>query len=148
MAKMIELNLEPDNSTLRNFGFIAIGGFGFIAAIAHYEVLIFAMGLGGAKPYVVSTFIGLAVYAGFFSLVFPKANLPVYLGLALISFPIGFVLSHFIMGFLFFGRITPTGLVMRLIGRDPLNRKFEPDAESYWLDSRPARDNESYFRQF
>jgi len=148
MAQMIEMNLRPDAKILRQFGFIAVVGFGFVAAIAHFELLIFAMGLGSAKPYVVYGFIGLAAYSGVFSLIYPKANLPVYLGLTVVSYPIGFVLSHVIMGTLFFGIITPTGLVMRIIGRDPLDRKFEPEAESYWHDCRPARDKASYFRQF
>ena len=148
MAQMIEINLRPDNKTLRQFGVIAIFGFGFVAAIAHFEVLIFAMGLGAAKPWVVNIFVGLAAYAGVCSLVFPKANLPIYLGLTILSYPIGFVLSYVIMGTLFFLIITPIGVVMRLAGRDPLNRKLEPDAESYWLDCRPARDKASYFRQF
>ncbi|MCP5041400.1 MAG: hypothetical protein GY944_10275, partial [bacterium] len=60
----------------------------------------------------------------------------------------GFVLSYLIMGALFFLIITPTGLVMKAIGRDPLERKFDPDAETYWRDCRPARPNEHYFRQF
>ncbi len=148
MAQMIEMNLKPDAKTLRQFGFIAVAGFGFVAAIAHFEVLIFAMGLGAAKPYVVNTFAGLALYAGVFSLIFPKANLPVYLGLTIASYPIGFVLSHVIMATLFFGMITPAGLIMKLIGRDPLQRKLDPDAETYWLDCGPERSKESYFRQF
>lgn len=148
MAQMIEMNLRPDAKTLRQFGFIAIGGFGFVAAIAHFEVLVFAMGLGAAKPYVVNTFIGLAAYSGVFSLIFPKANLPVYVGLTVLSYPIGFVLSHVIMGTLFFGMITPMGVVMRIFGRDPLERKLDPEAETYWSDCRPPREKESYFRQF
>ena len=145
---MIEINLRPDVKTLRQFGFIAVVGFGFVAAIAHFETLIFALGLGAAKPYVVAGFIGLAGYSGLFALIYPKANLPVYVGLTVLSYPIGLVLSYVIMGTLFFGMITPTGLVMRMIGRDPLDRKFEPEAESYWHDCRPARDKASYFRQF
>ena len=43
MAQMIEMNLKPDAKILRQFGFIAVGGFGFVAAIAHFEVLIFAV---------------------------------------------------------------------------------------------------------
>jgi len=58
------------------------------------------------------------------------------------------VLSYVIMGTLFYLIITPVGLVMRLIGHDPLNRRFEPDAESYWSDARPPRPQESYFKQF
>ncbi len=148
MAQMIEINLRPDTKTLRQFGFIAIVGFGFVAAIAHHEVLIFAAGLGAAKPYVVNVLIGLIAYSGIFSLIYPKANLPVYVGLAVLSYPIGFVLSYVIMGTLFFGIITPTGLVMRIIGRDPLDRAFEPEAETYWRDCRPPREKASYFRQF
>ena len=53
-----------------------------------------------------------------------------------------------IMGFLFFGLITPLGLVFRLIGKDPLNRRFDRAAATYWSDPRPRRGKESYFRQF
>ena len=148
MSQMIEINLRPDASTLRQFGLIAIAGFGFVAAIAHFEVLIFTAGLGAAKPYVVGVFGGLAVYSGVFGLIFPKAVLPVYLGLTVVSYPIGFVLSYLIMGTLFFGLITPVGIIMKIIGRDPLERKLDPDAESYWLDCRPERGKESYFRQY
>lgn len=148
MAQMIEMNWKPDAKTLRNFGLIAVFGFGFVATIAHFEWLIFAMGLGAAKPYVVNAFIGLAAYSGVMALVFPKANQPVYIGLAILSYPIGFVLSYVIMGTLYFLIITPTGLVMRLIGHDPLDRKIEPERESYWHDCRAPRPKEHYFRQF
>jgi len=148
MAQMIEMNWKPDAKTLRSFGLIAVFGFGFVATLAHFEWLIFAFGLGAAKPYVVNTFIGLAAYSGLMGLVFPRANQPVYVGLAIISYPIGFVLSYLILGTLYFLIITPTGLVMRAIGHDPLEREWDEEAESYWHDSRPPRPSEHYFRQF
>lgn len=148
MSKLIDLDLRPDEKTLRQFGFIALGGFGFLSLIAWMEWLIFAFGLGDAKPYVAATFIGLGVLSFLFSLVYPKANLPIYVGLALVAFPIGFVLSYIIMGFLFFVLITPVGLFFKLVGRDAMKRKFEPDAESYWDESRQDRDQDSYFKQF
>ncbi len=148
MAQMIEINLRPDAKTLRHFGLIAIIGFGAVAAFAHYEILIFAMGLGVARPWVVNSFGGLALYSGLFALIYPKANLPVYVGLTVVTYPIGFVLSYVILGALFFGLITPTGLVMRLLRRDPLERTFDPNASTYWKDCRPPRDKSSYFRQF
>ena len=40
------------------------------------------------------------------------------------------------------------GLFFRLIGKDPLNRHFDPAAETYWSEPRPRRSKESYFRQF
>ena len=148
MSKMIELNLRPDEATLRQFGFIAIGGFLFLATIAWFEWLVFAFGLGAMKVPVVATFGGLAALAGTFSLVYPKANLPIYLGLSIVAYPIGFVLSYVIMGTLFFGMIAPVAIFFRLTGRDPMQRRYDPEAASYWSDPRPSRPPADYFRQF
>jgi hypothetical protein len=52
------------------------------------------------------------------------------------------------MGVLFFGLITPVALFFKLVGRDAMNRSFEPEADSYWVPARAARDRESYFKQF
>lgn len=148
MSKLIEIDLRPDERTLRQFGFIAFFGFGFVAAIAWFELLVFSFGLGEARPVVAGAFAGLGVLALLLGLVWPKANLPIYVGLTIIAYPIGFVLSYVIMGALFFLLITPVGLFFKLTGRDPLNRRFEPDLPSYWIDSRPDRPKESYFKQF
>jgi polyferredoxin len=148
MSQMIDINLRPDARTLRQFGLIAFFGFGFLGAIAWYELFIFAMGLGSARTIVAGVFASLAVLSLFFSAVFPKANLPIYLGLTLLSYPIGFVLSYVIMGFLFYGLITPVGLFFKLTGRDAMHRNFDREATTYWTDPRPRRGKESYFRQF
>jgi hypothetical protein len=68
--------------------------------------------------------------------------------LTLIALPIGFVLSWVIMVLLFYVVITPIGLAMRWAGRDPLEKRFEPETESYWVEVRRERPRESYFRQF
>ena len=148
MSNMVEINWRPDEKTLRQFGWIAFFGFGFLALIAWKELFIFAFGLGAARETVATVFAGLAALSLVFSVIFPKANLPIYLGLTMLSFPIGFVLSYLIMGFLFFGLITPLGLFFKLTGRDPMHRKFDREATTYWTDPRPRRGKESYFRQF
>jgi len=149
MSSMIEINLKPDAKTLRQFGLIALVGFGFVAAIAWFDLLIFAaVPLVASKPIVVGIFAGLAALSAFFSAVYPKANLPIYLGLTILSYPIGFVLSYVIMGTLFYLLLAPVGLLFKLTGRDPLARKFEPEAKSYWQEARDARPSESYFKQF
>ena len=148
MSKMIEINWRPDDRTLRQFGVIALFGFSFLAAIAWWELFIFAFGLGEARPIVAGTFAALAGISALSSLVAPRANLPIYLGLTILSYPIGFVLSYVIMGFLFFVMITPAGLFFRLTGYDPLHRRFDPEATTYWTDPRPRRGKESFFRQF
>ena len=82
------------------------------------------------------------------SLLAPAANRPLYVALVLITYPIGVVLSHVLLAVVFFGVITPVGLFFRLVGRDPLRRRFDPQAESYWVPYRPPDSMERYFRQF
>jgi len=148
MSKLIEMNLRPDDATLRQFGFIALFGFGAIATLAWFEWLVFAGGLGAARVPVAAGFAGLAVLSLIFSLVYPRANWPIYVGLTIAAYPIGFVLSYVIMGTLYFVLITPVAILFKLTGRDPMNRRFEPEAVSYWTDPRPRRGKDSYFRQF
>ncbi len=148
MAKMIEIDFSPDERTLRQFGWIALGGFGLLAALAYFEQLMFAFGLGEARVPVAAGIAGVGLLAALLGAVYPKANRPLFVGLAVLAFPIGFVLSYLILGALFFLVITPTGVVMRLLGRDPMARTFDPDATSYWTPATPARERDDYFKQF
>jgi len=148
MASMIEIDLRPDSRTLRQFGWIALVGFGLLAMLAWNEWLIFSFGLGAWKQTVAAALAGVGLLAAVFSLVYPKANLPIYLGLTILAYPIGFVLSYVIMGTIFYVMLAPVGIFFRITGRDPMKRRFEPETKSYWVDSRPARPSESYFRQF
>lgn len=148
MAQMIEMNLRPDERTCRQFGWIALGGFGLLALLAWQGWLVFARLPEGARAPVAFALAGLAVVSAFFSLVFPKANLPLYVGLTIVAFPIGFVLSYVIMATLFYVVIAPIGFALRLFGHDPMDRRFLPAAKTYWLDARPERPRESYFKQF
>lgn len=48
------------------------------------------------------------------------------------------IMNPIIMGLLFYLTITPMALLMRLFGKDPLHRRFEPQAKSYWVVRDPA----------
>lgn len=48
----------------------------------------------------------------------------------------------------YFLLLTPLGLLFRLIGRDPLCRKFDSDVKSYWLTHKSPKNLDSYFHQF
>lgn len=148
MSRLVELNLNPDRRTLRQFGFIALGGFGLIGLLAFREWMVFSAGLGPARLPVAFACWGLGLLSALLSLVAPSANRPIYVGLALVSYPIGFVLSYVIMAVLFFGIFTPVALVFKVIGRDSLQRRRDRTAASYWQPPRPARSTDSYFRQF
>ena len=71
----------------------------------------------------------LLVSGGFLltALVFPKALQP----LNKLWFRFGMLLHQIVnpivMGFLFFVTVTPIALIMRLVGKDPLLRRFDPD---------------------
>ncbi|HJS87719.1 MAG TPA: SxtJ family membrane protein [Acetobacteraceae bacterium] len=43
-----------------------------------------------------------------------------------------------VMAVLFYGVITPIGLLMRAFGKDPLRRRFDPAAPSYWIARPPG----------
>ena len=46
---------------------------------------------------------------------------------------LGKIISPIIMGFIFFLVVTPIGLIMRLLGKDVLNLKYNK-ARSYWIE--------------
>jgi saxitoxin biosynthesis operon SxtJ-like protein len=47
------------------------------------------------------------------------------------------VLDPIVMALVFFGTVLPTGLVMRVLGKDTLRLKRQFDANSYWIERRP-----------
>jgi hypothetical protein len=57
-----------------------------------------------------------------------------WLGLGLLLHAI---VSPMVMGVLFFGTVTPTSWIMRILGKDPLRLRSESDAPTYWIERRP-----------
>ena len=47
------------------------------------------------------------------------------------------IVSPIALGILCFLVVTPTGLLMRLLGKDPLRLRFDPAADSYWIKRDP-----------
>jgi hypothetical protein len=73
---------------------------------------------------------------------------PVFQGLTLVAFPIGFVLSHVLIAAIYYVVITPMGLVFRLMGRDTLGRRIDRSLPSYWHDRGAPRPASSYFKLY
>ena len=44
------------------------------------------------------------------------------------------VVNWVLLAIIFFLVVTPVGLFFRVIGRDPLNRKLDPNAKTYWKE--------------
>ena len=47
---------------------------------------------------------------------------------------LGSIIAPIVMGFIFFGVITPTSLIMKIMGKDLLNNKYDNKKKSYWID--------------
>ena len=47
------------------------------------------------------------------------------------------VTNPIVMALMFFVVLTPSGILMRLFGKDPLRRRFDADATTYWIERDP-----------
>jgi hypothetical protein len=45
--------------------------------------------------------------------------------------------SPLVMGLLFFVTVTPTAIILRALGKDPLRLRFDRNANTYWIERRP-----------
>ncbi len=90
----------------------------------------------------------LAVTVGPVGLVKPELLRPVFVGWLVLVFPIGWLISHVLLGVLYYGMFTPLALVFRLMGRDPLVRRERPNTESYWVPKPAVADVRRYYRQY
>jgi len=81
-------------------------------------------------------------------LVFPKALVLPNRAWMAFAEVLSFVTTRIILAFVFFGIVTPIGLVKRLFGWDPLHRRA-PAEDSYWRPySERQRDPRHYERMF
>lgn len=72
----------------------------------------------------------------------------IFTGWLAILFPIGWMISHLLLAIVFYLLVFPIGMLTRLFRYDPLARRFDRKAKSYWIEREKPRDARSYFRQF
>jgi hypothetical protein len=146
---MIDVDWKPSDRILRQFGFVSLLVFSLLGGYVLWRGSLFGFDLGSAAQ---TVSIVLWIVAGtslLFSLCWPRANRPLYIALVALTFPIGLVVSFGIMMILFYLVITPLGLVMRLLGKRPLQVKWKNDGSTYWTQrSSERRGPERYFSQF
>ncbi len=90
---------------------------------------------------------GVGVVFILFSWVAPAALRPVQKGWMTLAFALGWIMSRVILTVFFIIAITPVGLIMRLVGKNPLRAREVND--SYWIrrDEKP-REAKDYERLF
>ena len=137
---LIEINWNPSDKDLRNFGKIAI--------IASILVAILLYSIKGLVLKWCGLIGGVGIVFFLSSILSMIVTKWIYLGLTLITFPIGMAISLVLLAGFYYLLLTPVGLVFRLIRRDSLRRKCDTAAKSYWIARRPADNLKRYFNQF
>jgi len=127
---VIEINTDPTRRQLNQFGFIWLGFFAAVGAVARFKWQAHELSLGLWIAAVVVPVLGWSV---------PRVMRWVYLGMSYLAWPIGFVVSHVVLGLVYYAVMTPIGVVMRVLGYDPMARATRPEQ---------PRGPGQYFRQF
>lgn len=145
---LIEVNWKPSRRMCRQFGVGAFVVFGALGAWALAQHRIFGFGLSERAAEITGwTLVAAAVVCGLLGIVAPRLLRWAFVGLTLLTLPIGIVVSYVLIAALFYLLFTPIALFFRLIGRDLMHRRFEPSAETYWTERKPATDVKRYLRQ-
>lgn len=142
---MVKLDLNPSKDKLRQFG-MAGGLFaGALALLVYYSIGHFGAIYGIQGIQITLT---VSIIVTLMSILTPEALKPLYILLTLLAWPIGYAVSHVVLLLIYYVVLTPIALIFKLIGRDALKRKLEPDAETYWEPCETDIPAERYFRQF
>ena len=136
---LIRIDHDPSRRQLAVFG---IAWLVFFAALGG---IVFAR---GGSPLTAAAIWALAVVVPAVGWCLPGVMRIVYLAMAYAAFPIGIVISHLLLMAVYYLVLTPTGLLMRLFGYDPMQRDFDSQAETYWHPRPEHTKIERYFRQF
>jgi len=141
-----EINWKPDRADLKKFGVSLIIGFPIIALV--FFLVRWAKSGALPEPRFFLMLGGIGAAVGLVSWLIPVIARPLYTVWYGLAACIGIVVANLMFCVLFYGIFTPMGLVMRLIGRDPLNLKSRKGAASYWEDAPPTPPATDYFRQY
>ena len=52
---------------------------------------------------------------------------------------LGLTISPIVMGIVFFIVVTPTGFIMKIFGKDILNKKYNNKTKSYWINKEKTK---------
>ncbi len=113
-------------SSERSFGLAFAGFFALLGALSFYQ--------GGTRWYY---WLPLAALFAVLGCAAPGVLAPLNRLWAKFGLLLHLVVSPLLLGVLFYVCITPIGFLMRLTGKDPMRRTFEPAANSYWIVRKP-----------
>ncbi len=136
---MIRIERDPSRRQLAVFGLAWLVFLGILGAISWEK--------SGARTEAIMLW-AVAIAVPAIGLVFPRFLRLVFLGMSYATFPIGWGASHLILALLYYGVITPIGLIRRFSNNDPMGRRFDRGVETYWTPRETEEGTERYFKQF
>lgn len=89
----------------------------------------------------------LAVLFLLITVIIPQVLLPLNKLWMRLGLLLGMIVSPIVLGIIFFGLVTPYGLVMRMFGRDELRLKFTKKS-SHWISRSESIKSDSFKNQF
>lgn len=114
---------KPDKKELVKFGNTGFIFFGIIGALLFLKFRL------EIKTYI---FFGLSV----FFLICPRVSLPltgvVHKIMMAIAGVVGYANRQILLSLVYFTLFTPVSLIMKIVGKDPMNRRIDKGASSYW----------------
>ena len=137
--KISDLNIRPDAKMLREFGIVALFGFGLVGTL---------IGMKWDAWQASYALWGLGAVSCSLALIRPQLLLPLFVVLMIVAFPIGFVISNVILLILYYGLFAPIALVFKVIGRDSLSRTLEPETKTYWISRDTEKPVAQRFKQY
>ncbi len=130
---------RPDRKLLNEFAEGWMFAFGMVGAFS-------ALMKGNTRAAIVLWIVAVAGRA--VGLLRPQWLRPLFVGLTLATWPIGWVVSNLILIVVYFGLFTPIAAIFKLSGRDAMKRRFDPSAETYWETYPADASKERYLRPF
>ncbi|MES2792212.1 MAG: SxtJ family membrane protein [Planctomycetota bacterium] len=137
---LLEINWEPSKKELRQFA-----GIWFPLACAMLCFIAYKATGSWLWPALLGSVGAVLAVIAF---VKPVVAQRLFVGWMIAAYPIGWTISHILMGLIYYLLITPMGLIMRCCGRDAMGRKFDPSRDSYWVPHQAPQDKKRYFRQY
>jgi len=134
----MDIPWHPPDRTLRQFATLWLVG---SAVLAYRAGVAF-------DPTVGCLLGGAAGTLGVAGLLWPTSVRPLFLAMTLLTLPIGLLVSLAMLVFVFLAVFTPLAVFFRLVGRDALQRRFEPSRVSYWEPRTVPSDPARYLRTF
>lgn len=116
-----------EGSSDRAFGLVFATAAALLAGIRWYR------GHGMVRELIIIACVFLAL-----ALLLPRVLRPLNRAWTAFGLLLHKITNPVVMGLIFFVVLTPMALVMRALGKDPMRRKWDPEASTYWL----TRDRE------